>query len=142
MPGLMGEEEAKGWSPGPPMYEEYQPPPLDTIRLPRYVLYLLMAAFVVVAVAYAIVGHLIKDLAHDLADWAFGPKLDQEDAPRELCDSTAGEDLEELDLELALAWRADEDAGEGTPSEARAQDGHRPSISFKDPPVQGAWRLG
>lgn len=76
------------------------------------------------------------------ADWAFGPKLDQEDAPRELCDSTAGEDLEELDLELALAWRADEDAGEGTPSEARAQDGHRPSISFKDPPVQGAWRLG
>lgn len=49
------------------MYEEYRPPALDTIRLPRYALYLLMAAILVVAVAYAIVGHLIKDLAHDLA---------------------------------------------------------------------------
>lgn len=64
----MAEEEgAEGWSQAPPLYEEYRPPPLDTIRLPRYVLYLLLAAFLVVAVAYAIVGHLIKDLAHDLA---------------------------------------------------------------------------
>lgn len=90
--------EARAWSPAPAMYEEYRPPPLDAIRLPRYALYLLMAAVLVVAVAYAIVGHLIKDLAHDLADWAFGPKPDQEEGPRELRASLAEEDLEELDL--------------------------------------------
>ncbi|TKC43652.1 hypothetical protein EI555_003733 [Monodon monoceros] len=67
MPALALEEGMEGWSPASPLYEEYRPPPLDTIRLPRYALYLLLAAFVVVAVAYAIVGHLIKDLAHDLA---------------------------------------------------------------------------
>jgi hypothetical protein len=67
MPELLDKQEAESWSPAPPMYEEYRPPPLDAIRLPRYVLYLLMATFLVVAVAYAIVGHLIKDLAHDLA---------------------------------------------------------------------------
>lgn len=86
MPGLLVEEEAEGWSPGPPLYEEYRPPPLDAIRLPRYVLYLLMAAFLVVVVAYAIVGHLIKDLAHDLAGeccpepGTLGPLLDWDGA--------------------------------------------------------------
>lgn len=60
-------DDREDWSPTPPMYEEYRPPPLDAIRLPRYAMYLLMAAILVVAVAYAIVGHLIKDLAHDLA---------------------------------------------------------------------------
>lgn len=67
MPGLVDEEGPESWSRAPPLYEEYRPPPLDSIRLPRYVLYLLLAALLVVAVAYAIVGHLIKDLAHDLA---------------------------------------------------------------------------
>lgn len=202
MPGLADEEGAEGWSQAPPLYEEYRPPPLDAIRLPRYVLYLLLAAFLVVVVAYAIVGHLIKDLAHDLAgepqpqsracpghvrgpcgglraapphpvregrggrgacggqcmrrgqtegpgraltslhtphpaDWAFGPKPDQGDAPRELCPSVEGEDLEELDLQLALAWRGDEDAGgggEGTPAGAPAPAPRRPSISFQDVP--------
>ncbi|XP_064335782.1 small integral membrane protein 44 [Camelus dromedarius] len=146
MPGLAVEEGMEGWSPASPLYEEYRPPPLDTIRLPRYVLYLLLAALLVVAVAYAIVGHLIKDLAHDLADWAFGPKPDQEDAPRELPESLEGEDLEELDLQLALAWRGDEDAGrggEGAPAGAPTQAPRRPSIAFKDPPVRSAfWRLG
>ncbi|XP_040484230.1 uncharacterized protein LOC121102442 [Ursus maritimus] len=104
MPGQAVEEGMEGWSPAPPLYEEYRPPPLDAIRLPRNALYLLLVALLVVAVAYAIVGHLIKDLAHDLADWAFGPKPDQEDAPRELRSSLEGEDLEELDLQLALAW--------------------------------------
>lgn len=183
--------EAEDWSPAPAMYEEYRPPPLDAIRLPRYALYLLMAAVLVVAVAYAIVGHLIKDLAHDLAgeprcplpvardggpeqagcgsgwaglgrgggrrvggnrrkqvsvggashaltglltaDWAFGPKPDQEEGPRELRASLAAEDLEELDLQLALAWRGEEDT-------ARAP--RRPSIAFRDPPVKtDFWRL-
>ncbi|KAJ7332779.1 hypothetical protein JRQ81_014959 [Phrynocephalus forsythii] len=55
------------------LYKEYKPPPRDDIPLPKAVLYLLMAALVVVAVAYAIVGHLIKDLVHDLIDWMFGP---------------------------------------------------------------------
>ncbi|XP_026641094.1 uncharacterized protein LOC113457507 [Microtus ochrogaster] len=125
--------EARAWSPAPAMYEEYRPPPLDAIRLPRYALYLLMAAVLVVAVAYAIVGHLIKDLAHDLADWAFGPKPDQEEGPRELRASLAAEDLEELDLQLALTWRGEED-----PTRAP----RRPSIAFRDPPVQtDFWRL-
>ncbi|XP_045347403.1 uncharacterized protein LOC123605089 [Leopardus geoffroyi] len=145
MPGLAVEEGMEGWSPAPPLYEEYRPPPLDAIRLPRYVLYLLLAAFLVVAVAYAIVGHLIKDLAHDLADWAFGPKPDQEDAPQELRPSLEGEDLEELDLQLALAWRGDEDPGGGTdaaPAEASAGAPRRPSIAFKDPPGRSSfWRL-
>uniref|UniRef100_A0A3P8TPN3 Si:ch211-276a17.5 n=1 Tax=Amphiprion percula TaxID=161767 RepID=A0A3P8TPN3_AMPPE len=48
------------------MYKEYKPPPRDLIQLPKSVLYLLMAALVVVAVAYAIVGHLIKDLMLDI----------------------------------------------------------------------------
>ncbi|XP_010861952.1 PREDICTED: deoxyhypusine hydroxylase isoform X2 [Bison bison bison] len=35
MPGLAAEEGMDDWSPAPPLYEEYRPPPLDTIRLPR-----------------------------------------------------------------------------------------------------------
>ncbi|KAM6395815.1 small integral membrane protein 44 [Rhynochetos jubatus] len=62
------------------LYMDYKPPALDSIRLPRYVLYLVMAATLVLAVAYAIVGHLIKDLVHDFADWAFGPKPEEEKA--------------------------------------------------------------
>ena len=80
------------------------------------------------------------------SDWAFGPKPDQEDAPRELPESPEGEDLEELDLQLALAWRVDEDAaqgGEGAPAEAPAQPRRHPSIAFKDPPAQSSfWKLG
>ena len=45
------------------LYVEYKPPALDSIRLPR----LLMAISLVLVVAYAIVGHLIKDLVHDFA---------------------------------------------------------------------------
>lgn len=80
------------------------------------------------------------------ADWAFGPKPDREDdAPRELCPSLESEDLEQLDLQLALAWRNDEDAGvgdEGAPSVAPTWAPYRPSIAFKDPPVRSSfWRL-
>lgn len=49
------------------LYVEYKPPALDSIRLPRYALYLLMAISLVLVVTYAIVGHLIKDLVHDFA---------------------------------------------------------------------------
>ncbi|GCC25493.1 uncharacterized protein [Chiloscyllium punctatum] len=58
------------------LYKEYKPPARDAIPLPKAVLYLLMAALVVVAVVYAIVGHLIKDLVHDFVDWLFGPTPD------------------------------------------------------------------
>eukprot|EP00064_Thunnus_orientalis_P014616 superscaffoldBa00002563_g14663 len=56
-----------------PLYKEYKPPPRDLIQLPKSVIYLLMAALVVVAVAYAIVGHLIKDLMLDITDCLLGP---------------------------------------------------------------------
>lgn len=48
------------------MFKDYKPVTRDLIPLPKGVLYLLMAALVIVAVAYAIVGHLIKDLANDV----------------------------------------------------------------------------
>ncbi|XP_049644164.1 small integral membrane protein 44 [Suncus etruscus] len=137
MPALASAEEPEGWNLGPPPYAEYRPPPLDAVPLPRDALYLLLTGLLVLAVAYAIVGHLIKDLAHDLADWAFGPKPDQADTPQELCTSLEGLDLEELDLELARAWRGDEDVGGDT------QLPRRTSVSFQEPPAHGAsWKLG
>ncbi|CAB1426090.1 unnamed protein product [Pleuronectes platessa] len=56
-----------------PLYKEYKPPSRDLILLPKSVVYLVMAALVVVAVAYAIVGHLIKDLMLDITDCLLGP---------------------------------------------------------------------
>ncbi|XP_029110492.1 uncharacterized protein LOC114911255 [Scleropages formosus] len=55
-------------------HTEHKDEARDAIPLPKAVLYLVMAALVVVAVAYAIVGHLTKDLAHDFVDWVFGPR--------------------------------------------------------------------
>lgn len=49
-----------------PLYEEYKPPSRDLIQLPKSVFYVFIAVVVVVAVAYAIVGHLIKDLLLDI----------------------------------------------------------------------------
>lgn len=47
------------------LYTDYRTPPRDSMPLPKAVLYLVMAALVVVAVAYAIVGHLVKDVVND-----------------------------------------------------------------------------
>lgn len=47
------------------LYTDYRTPERDSIPLPKAVLYLVMAALVVVAVAYAIVGHLVKDVVND-----------------------------------------------------------------------------
>ncbi|XP_034561615.1 uncharacterized protein LOC117828521 isoform X2 [Notolabrus celidotus] len=47
------------------LYTDYRTPARDPIQLPKAVLYLVMAALVVVAVAYAIVGHLVKDVVND-----------------------------------------------------------------------------
>lgn len=52
---------------GTVLFESYIPPSRDAIHLPTYVLYLLMAIFIVLGVLYAIIGHLIKDLIHDIA---------------------------------------------------------------------------
>uniref|UniRef100_UPI00358F5176 small integral membrane protein 44 n=1 Tax=Myxine glutinosa TaxID=7769 RepID=UPI00358F5176 len=44
------------------------------VPLPQAVLYLLMVALVLVAVAYGIVGHLLKDLLHDMLGNLCGQK--------------------------------------------------------------------
>ena len=48
-------------------FVNYIPPPRDAISLPQHVLYILVAAVLVGLALCAIVGHLIKDLMHDLA---------------------------------------------------------------------------
>lgn len=58
------------------LYKDYKPPPKEPVPLPKAVLYLLMAALIMVAVAYVIVGHFIKDLIHDFIDWIFGSNPD------------------------------------------------------------------
>uniref|UniRef100_A0A3B1J0D8 Si:dkey-61n16.5 n=1 Tax=Astyanax mexicanus TaxID=7994 RepID=A0A3B1J0D8_ASTMX len=65
------------------LYKEYKPVSRDLIPLPKAVLYLLMGALVVVAVAYAIVGHLIKDLANDII-CVLGPNEDDTDKESDL----------------------------------------------------------
>lgn len=66
---MAGEAQAYPYSTSieDPLYKQYKPPVKDLIVLPKAVIYLLMAGLVVVGVAYAIVGHLIKDLAIDIA---------------------------------------------------------------------------
>ncbi|KAI1882617.1 hypothetical protein AGOR_G00236730 [Albula goreensis] len=58
---------------------DYMPPPRDSIALPRHMLYVLVGVVLVVVATYAIVGHLIKDLIHDLADWILGPQTEDEE---------------------------------------------------------------
>ncbi|KAM9845071.1 uncharacterized protein ACBR49_011829 [Aulostomus maculatus] len=62
---------------GTVLFESYIPPSRDAIHLPTYVLYLLMAIFIVLGVLYAIIGHLIKDLIHDFADWLLGEQPEE-----------------------------------------------------------------
>ncbi|XP_064493209.1 small integral membrane protein 44 [Pseudopipra pipra] len=116
------------------LYVDYKPPALDSIRLPRYVLYLVMAATLVLVVAYAIVGHLIKDLVHDFADWAFGPKLEEEKAV--MAEGTVPE-VEWLEEDEVLVERKVEGEGAGVlpgmdvPPALLAP---RSSVSFADSP--------
>ncbi|KAM6990442.1 uncharacterized protein LKV04_009900 [Tautogolabrus adspersus] len=62
---------------GTMLFESYIPPSRDAVHLPKYVLYLLMAIFVVLGVLYAIIGHLIKDLIHDFSDWLLGEQPEE-----------------------------------------------------------------
>ncbi|KAM6294718.1 small integral membrane protein 44 [Aegotheles albertisi] len=117
------------------LYVDYKPPALDSIRLPRYVLYLLMAASVVIMVAYAIVGHLIKDLIHDFADWAFGPKPEEE---KDTMAKGTLPDVEWLEEDEVLLERKPESEGFGALPGLDIPPGlltaaPRSSISFADP---------
>ncbi|GCC25294.1 hypothetical protein chiPu_0003703 [Chiloscyllium punctatum] len=82
------------------VYRDYKPPSRDAIHLPKHVIYLFMAAVIVVAVAYAIVGHLIKDLFHDFADWILGPNPDQDDWHYEITDEEIVDRVEETELAI------------------------------------------
>uniref|UniRef100_A0A3Q3AE07 Si:dkey-61n16.5 n=1 Tax=Kryptolebias marmoratus TaxID=37003 RepID=A0A3Q3AE07_KRYMA len=79
--GLNSTQDAQAYpysgSTDDPLYKQYKPAVKELIPLPKGVLYLIMAALVVVGVAYAIVGHLIKDLAIDIA-CVLGPAGDEE----------------------------------------------------------------
>ncbi|XP_026100095.1 uncharacterized protein LOC113070963 [Carassius auratus] len=78
-------------------YTDDKTPPRDSILLPKAVLYLVMAALVVVAVAYAIVGHLLKDLVHEFAEWVFGPRSDNRRSKSEVnCISSSMNEMREL----------------------------------------------
>ncbi|KAM6948326.1 uncharacterized protein FYW47_016293 [Aplochiton taeniatus] len=58
-------------------FKTYVPPARDAVHIPPHVLYVLIAAGIVVGVLYAIIGHLIIDLFHDLADWLFGEQPEE-----------------------------------------------------------------
>lgn len=115
------------------LYVDYKPPALDSIRLPRYVLYLMMAATLVLVVAYAIVGHLIKDLVHDFADWAFGPKPEEKE---EMAEGTMPE-AEWLEEDEVLVEQKAEDESTGILPSTDIPLGllaPRSSVSFADSP--------
>eukprot|EP00064_Thunnus_orientalis_P003170 superscaffoldBa00000251_g3179 len=61
-------------------FVDYIPPARDAITLPRNVVYVLVGVVLVIVATYAIVGHLIKDLMHDFADWILGPKPMEDDS--------------------------------------------------------------
>ncbi|KAK9539121.1 hypothetical protein VZT92_004251 [Zoarces viviparus] len=61
-------------------FVDYIPPARDAITLPRNVIYVLVGVGLVIVATYAVVGHLIKDLFHDLADWILGPKPVEDDS--------------------------------------------------------------
>ncbi|KAK3513215.1 hypothetical protein QTP70_009739 [Hemibagrus guttatus] len=48
-------------------FESYIPPARDAVHMPIHVLYMVLATIIIVMTLYAIIGHLIKDLLHDLA---------------------------------------------------------------------------
>ncbi|XP_035861041.1 uncharacterized protein LOC118495848 [Sander lucioperca] len=62
---------------GTVLFESYVPPSRDAVHLPTYIIYLIIAVFVVLGVLYAIIGHLITDLLHDFADWVFGEQPEE-----------------------------------------------------------------
>ncbi|KAL1281171.1 hypothetical protein QQF64_015771 [Cirrhinus molitorella] len=72
-----GEEEV--------FFKNYIPPARDAIHLPIHIFYIILALIIIVTTLYAIIGHLIKDLIHDLADYLFGQQPDE--VPINLCET-------------------------------------------------------
>ncbi|KAK7159964.1 hypothetical protein R3I94_006104 [Phoxinus phoxinus] len=66
-----------------PLFLDFRPPARDSFSLPPHVLYVTAGLLLVLLATYAIVGHLIDDLLHDLADWVFGPKADEAESGSE-----------------------------------------------------------
>ncbi|KAL7851052.1 hypothetical protein AOLI_G00214080 [Acnodon oligacanthus] len=58
-------------------FKNYIPPARDAIHMPIHVFYMLLATIVIIMTLYAIIGHLIKDLIHDLADKLFGEQPEE-----------------------------------------------------------------
>ncbi|KAL6468177.1 hypothetical protein MHYP_G00238540 [Metynnis hypsauchen] len=58
-------------------FKNYIPPARDAIHMPIHVFYMLLATIVIIMTLYAIIGHLIKDLIHDLADRLFGEQPEE-----------------------------------------------------------------
>ncbi|XP_077075219.1 uncharacterized protein LOC143726098 [Siphateles boraxobius] len=86
-------------------YTDYRTPPRDSIPLPKAVLYLVMAALVVVAVAYAIVGHLVKDLVHECLEWVFGPRSDDRRSKSEVnCISSSVNEMSQLSRPVDIVY--------------------------------------
>ncbi|CAM4585791.1 unnamed protein product [Leuciscus chuanchicus] len=65
------------------LFLDFRPPARDSFSLPPHVLYVTAGLLLVLLATYAIVGHLIDDLLHDLADWVFGPKADEAESGSE-----------------------------------------------------------
>ncbi|KAK5859877.1 hypothetical protein PBY51_021397 [Eleginops maclovinus] len=91
-------------------FVDYIPPARDAITLPRNVVYIVAAVVLVIVATYAIVGHLINDLMHDLADWFLGPKIVEDNSEEEraetekeqrlsTCSKLMGKDRLEMDME-------------------------------------------
>ncbi|KAK2822307.1 hypothetical protein Q5P01_022372 [Channa striata] len=89
-------------------FVNYVPPAKDAITLPRSVVYVLAGVVLVIVATYAIVGHLIKDLMHDLTDWILGPKPVEDDSEE------GGEEIEE-DQQLNVCIKVE--------TETQAEDG-------------------
>ncbi|XP_056453165.1 uncharacterized protein LOC130387896 [Gadus chalcogrammus] len=122
-------------------FETYVPPARDAIYLPKHVLYLLMGSFMVVGVLYAIIGHLIKDLIHDFADWLFGEQ--PEELVVNFCeakDKFMADWCPETSPELEAMARAEQikvvlEANEYSPAIWIISDGVEPKPARKGPRV-------
>ncbi|KAI4809874.1 hypothetical protein KUCAC02_018730 [Chaenocephalus aceratus] len=95
---------------------DFIPPARDAITLPRNVVYIVAAVVLVIVATYAIVGHLINDLMHDLADWFLGPKIVEDNSEEGRAETAEGHRL----------------------SACKDVDYHRPSVH---PPYPGEKRI-
>ncbi|XP_056326087.1 uncharacterized protein LOC130238988 [Danio aesculapii] len=122
-------------------FQSYVPPARDAIHLPIHVFYMILASIIIVATLYAIIGHLIKDLMHDLADYLFG--LQPEEIHINLCetrDKFMADWCPETSPELEALARAEEiqvvmEGGRFTPAIWVISDGIEPRAPRSSPRV-------